>query len=428
MMQCLVNPLCLFLLVWGVATASYAAGVWAGTFPFPGIVTVAAVLLSIVTFCLGYLTWSLFRRLEPEPADSLPALSQSLTVETLFRPLRFTLLMGVLALGLEMYRTIMIASYFETPWLDLVTHPELFRIQLVTYIGENIFRTSYVTMLLSLTSSVFSIGFVLLGVVLYLDPTGRKYVYLAAFLLISLIVGLIHLSRQEMTANAAYLALAYCFMLSLDRSKADISGRESSHGPHRTWHIGLLIPVAAVMLLFGLIDVLLHKSSTYDQPNVFQGFLFQVYWYVAAPLAAFNEFVTTFGGDHQWGLNTFLPLYKWLCRLQLVPEADISVYGQMMYIPYPANVYTYLRSFYEDFGLLGVAVAPYLLGWATAVVRLQARRHFQFLNLYVVLLAFILFSFYNYFAFSNQIYLQVFFGFVFFRYELWEQRRFLQQG
>ena len=35
----------------------------------------------------------------------------------------------------------------------------------------------------------------------------------------------------------------------------------------------------------------------------------------------------------------------------------------------------------------------------------------------LVLLVLITFSFYNYYLFSNQIYLQIMFGFIFFRYE-----------
>jgi oligosaccharide repeat unit polymerase len=96
----------------------------------------------------------------------------------------------------------------------------------------------------------------------------------------------------------------------------------------------------------------------------------------------------------------------------------MSVYGERVYLPYVANVYTYLRNLYADFGLLGVALAPYALGWLTAAVQHQARRYVHYLNLYIVLLMFILFSFYNFFLSSNQIYLQILFGFVFFRYDM----------
>lgn len=184
-----------------------------------------------------------------------------------------------------------------------------------------------------------------------------------------------------------------------------------------TSHFKLLIPLLAVIVLFLAIDLLLRKSAAYGQVNRLQGFAFHLYWYIASPLAAFNDFLTTFNGAYEWGQNTFFPIYKWLCRFGLAPQAEMSVYGEKVYLPYVANVYTYLRNFYADFGLLGVALAPYALGWLTAAVQSQARRYVHYLNLYIVLLMFILFSFYNFFPSSNQIYLQILFGFLFFRYE-----------
>lgn len=421
-MEALINPLALFLLVWGGAAALYLGGVLQGIFPFPSTVTIALVLLNVVTFTLGYLTWTLFRGLAPEMTDATIAPPRPLTSEVLTRALRFTLAAGVAALALEMCRVVMITYYFETTWLDLVTQPELFRIRMVRFIQDTLFQTSGVVMLLSVTSSLFSIGFVLLGVLLYLDRTGRKYLYLLVFFAVALIIAMIHLSRYEMTANILYLVLAYFFMVWLDRS-GTARGASSAPSGLRTASLRLLVPLGVLALLFGLIDLLLHKSSEYDSSGRLQGWLFHFYWYIAAPTASFNEFVSTFHGNHQWGQCTFFPLYKWLCRLHLAREAEVAYYGEKVFIPYLSNTYTYLRNFYEDFGVLGVAIIPYLLGWAAAAVQIRARRHFQFLNLYLVLLLLILFSFYNYYISSNQIYLQVLFGFLLFRYEMPQAQR-----
>ncbi len=425
MMESIVNPLRLFLLVWGVATTLYLGGVHAGMFPQPDVRTLAAVLLNAVTFCLGYLTWTLFQGLGPLPHGPAASSGRRLTPKVMTRALKFTLAVGVVALLLEMYRLAVVAEHFDTTWVDLATQPELFRIRLVTFIRENIFRASGTVMLLSITNSLFSIGFVLLGVFFYRDRTRSKYLYLVAFLVISLTIGLIHLSRYETTSNILCLVLAYCFTCSTDRSGCEVSGRTSPSGvlqiSHLKLHISdylrLLAPLAAVVVLFAVIDALLDKSSLYDQPSLLRGFLFQVYWYVASPLAAFNEFMATFTGDHLWGQSTFFPLHKWLYRLHLARETQVAVYSEMVFIPYAANVYTYLRNFYEDFGILGVAIIPYLLGWATAAIRVQARRHLHWLNLYLVLLLFILFSFFNHFLISSQSYLQILFGFALFRYQ-----------
>jgi oligosaccharide repeat unit polymerase len=427
-----VNPLSLFLGIWGAATFLYLGGVVAGAFPWPRPLTMAALLLNIGTFCLGYLTWSLFRDLPPRLTRRAAGRDVGdvragpdcppLTRDRLARALRIVLLVGLAALALELYRLAALAAHFNTSWSYLITHPSVLRLRLVMFTSATVFQASPTVMLLSLTNSIFSIGFILLGLFLYLDRTWWKYFYLCAFLFISLVVGLVHLSRYEVTANILYLVLAYCFLHAQERHVGWASAHADGSADERKRHglkpiLQLLTPILAVVVLFIAIDLLLRKSAAYGQANRLQGFAFHLYWYIASPLAAFNDFLTTFNDVHEWGQNTFFPIYKWLCRFGLAQQAEVSVYGERVYLPYVANVYTYLRNFYADFGLLGVALAPYALGWLTAAVQVQARRYLHYLNLYIVLLMFILFSFYNFFPSSNQIYLQILFGFLFFRYE-----------
>jgi hypothetical protein len=82
------------------------------------------------------------------------------------------------------------------------------------------------------------------------------------------------------------------------------------------------------------------------------------------------------------------------------------------------NVYSYLRNIYEDFGILGIAVVPYLLGWISSALRVRASLLLPYLNIYLILLVMIVFSFYNYLLVTNQFYLQALFGLVFFRFRL----------
>ncbi len=63
MIRRLTNPLGLFLLIWGAAVILYLGGMHQGMFPSPLPMTVAMILLNVVTFTLGYLTWTLFRGL-----------------------------------------------------------------------------------------------------------------------------------------------------------------------------------------------------------------------------------------------------------------------------------------------------------------------------------------------------------------------------
>jgi oligosaccharide repeat unit polymerase len=180
----------------------------------------------------------------------------------------------------------------------------------------------------------------------------------------------------------------------------------------------LLLPGVAVVGIFAAVELLLHKSAEYGIADNLAGLFFSFYWYLASPVAALDTFLGNFHGDYGLGKNTFFPFVKWLGRLGLVEPPTISIYGEFIYIPYPANVYTYLRHFYEDFGLLGVTLIPYGLGGLMAAIKDQACRHLSFLILYVFFLVIIIFSFYSYPLLSSQFYLQIAFAFLFFRIDL----------
>jgi oligosaccharide repeat unit polymerase len=419
----IVNPLALFWAVWATAVGLYLAGVSTGTFSSPEPVLWAAVLLSVGGFSLGYLTWSVFQWFVP-PARPGPAGVRVLSPERILRLLRLTGLVGLLALALAVYRTAVIASSLGMSLRQLLDDPGLLRIGFAMFVTAGVFETNWLVMLNSIANALFSLGFVLLGVLLHMDAGWRKYFYVCGFLLITLTIGLTSVSRQEATVNILYMVFAYCIVDSQWRtgeSSADprlspSSIRRRGATAHRV--LTTLLPLAAVAVLFFLIDMLLHKSEEYDRPSHLQGFVYHLFWYLASPLAALNEWLTTFDGRYHLGQYTFFPFYKWLYRLGLAPQADISIFGEFVLVPYLANVYTWLRSFYEDFGLFGVTAAPYVLGLTVSALKGRAGRHFPYLNLYLVLLVFILFSFYNFFLFSNQVYLQILFGFLFFRYAL----------
>jgi oligosaccharide repeat unit polymerase len=68
--------------------------------------------------------------------------------------------------------------------------------------------------------------------------------------------------------------------------------------------------------------------------------------------------------DHlSWGTQTFYPLARLLYAMDIIerrPEAsDFTFY----FVPIPFNTYTWLYSFYSDFGICGVLLLPALVGW-----------------------------------------------------------------
>jgi oligosaccharide repeat unit polymerase len=277
----------------------------------------------------------------------------------------------------------------------------------VQFIETGALQVSPLTMLISLTNAFFAIGFVLLGVFLCLDTTVRRYVYLLGFLLVAFATCLINLSRYDMTVSVLYVVLAYCV------TSASVRGAARSRVIR-----DLLPPMAAVAVIFVVVELLLRKSATYGPAGNWRSVLFSFYWYLASPTAAFDEFLAGFPGVYSLGEKTFAPFVKWLYHFHLAAQPTVTIYGEFVWVPYPANTYTYLRNFYEDFGILGVALVPYAFGALLAAIKDRADRYFHFLNLYVFLLVPIIFSFYCYPLLSSQLYLQLLFGFLFFRYGL----------
>ncbi len=407
MAQCLVNPLFLYLAVWFVATSLYIAGMELGLFPrdIPQVLWI--VLLNVGTFTLGYMTWNVFGSLIPKRDPLSVPIGRTLTEERFKRSLRITLLCGIITFVLCGARLFMVSQNSGIGLLQLVSDPDMLRLHLVAYVGGGMHETRVSTMAISITSSMTSLGFVLVGLLLYVGRRKRRYFYLFAFLFLSLAGAVLNLSRKGFVVDLLFLMLSYLSIHCLYRQK------KTSEVLH-----DLSVPLAAVAVLFILIEILLNKSQLLGPRNRILGFAFSIYWYISAPLAAFGEFLAHRHEDYLMGQSLFLPLWKWLSRLDLVPPSSIALYGDKVYIPHMVNVYSYLRNIYEDFGMFGVAIVPYVLGWLGSALRSKASLFLPYLNIYLILLVLIIFSFYNYLLLSNQFYLQAFFGLVFFRYRL----------
>jgi oligosaccharide repeat unit polymerase len=404
----LINPLFLYLTVWVSVVALYAGGLRTGLFPSAAPRIVWAVLLNVTAFSLGYLTWNTLGRRKAEGETLAMRIDHPLTAGQLKSPLNVTLCFGLLAVVLCATRVVILADTYKIELQRIVSSPYLWRLILTSVITPDMIGIRLCTIGITLASSIFSIGFVLLGVLLYVGRSRWRYVYLLLFLVTSLGVGMLSLARKEVTINILFTVLSYLFMHQLYHTRRT---REVA------WHLGA--PIAALVALFLVIEVLLEKGATYERQSRLMGFLFSIYWYLASPLAAFGEFLKSHSHDWRLGQSLFFPIYKWLVRFGLLAPTDTTsiVYMEMIFIPYPANVYTFLRNIYEDFGFVGFAIIPYALGALSATVRYQARRFLACLNLYMVILIVIIFSFYHHLLVSNQFYMQIFFGFIIFRHE-----------
>jgi hypothetical protein len=407
MIQCATNPLFLFLTVWGIATAFYLGGVQAHLFPDGAAEITWAVLLNVGTFSLGYLTWNLLACTETAHPEMLSSRGVPLTARRLKTALCITLAFGLLLIGLCLARLAILSRMSQIDLRCLVEHPILCRRLITIPIAPDMCAIRLCTIAITLTSSIFSVGFVLLGILLYVGRSWRRYGFALLFLLVSLSVGLLSLGRQEVAINILFVILSYLFMHRLCRLR-------------RPWEAlqPLVVPAAILAALFVLIEVLLRKGQTYERDSRATGFLFSLYWYIAAPLGAFAEYLKNSDHALTMGQSLFFPVYKWLARLHLVAPVTKTVLTEWVHIPYPANVYSYLRDIHEDFGFVGLAIVPYVLGSLSAVLQRRAEGFFPYLNLYLVLLVLLIFSCYKYLLVSNQLCMQVVFTLLLFRFRL----------
>jgi oligosaccharide repeat unit polymerase len=403
------QPRFLFMAVWGIATAFYLGGVQAHLFPSGIPATLEAVLLNVAAFSLGYLTWSRRVGAETPRPGMLPSRGVPLTAQRLKTALHITLLCGLVLIGLCLARIVILSRMYQSDLRSLIGHPLAYKRLIMMPITPDMHALRLCTIAITMTSSFFSVGFVLLGILLYLGRSWRRYGLVLLFLLVSLCVGLLSLGRQEVAINILYVILSYLFLHRL-------------YCLRRPWELvrPLLVPAAILAVLFVFIEVLLNKSRMYHRDSRLTGFLFSLYWYIAAPLAAFAEYLKN--PEHTWtmGQSLFFPIYKWLARLHWVAPVTKTVLTEWVRIPYRTNVYTYLRDIHEDFGFVGLTLVPCVLGALSAVLRRRAESFFPYLNLYLVLLVVLIFSCYSYLLVSNQFYTQVIFALLLFRFRLTE--------
>jgi len=85
-----------------------------------------------------------------------------------------------------------------------------------------------------------------------------------------------------------------------------------------------------------------------------------VYLYLSSDIGVLSKYLSSEGEKTNIGQNTFLTVYTFLAKLDLVEKPPI--YQKYYKIFAWTNTGTYLRELHADFGIAGVLLGPYLLG------------------------------------------------------------------
>lgn len=76
---------------------------------------------------------------------------------------------------------------------------------------------------------------------------------------------------------------------------------------------------------------------------------------------------------HLWGVRTLFPIARVFYGVGLLDDRPENASLEFYYVPVPFNTATYLFGFYEDFGIAGVIVCPFLLGFLSTRLYLEMK-------------------------------------------------------
>lgn len=161
--------------------------------------------------------------------------------------------------------------------------------------------------------------------------------------------------------------------------------------------VAVLVVGFAIYYLFYYI-VLARYSLDLDLQEYFNKTL---YFYFSGGVSAFDNFIHT-DFNHTYGTSSFRSVIKWLARLGVWPEEDVtSIYDPFTKVSptISINTYTYIRSLYMDFGISGVIWVSFLWGSGVKYMLKKVLQDFSAMKLFVftILLFGSLMTFYSFY-------------------------------
>ncbi len=166
--------------------------------------------------------------------------------------------------------------------------------------------------------------------------------------------------------------------------------------------VKVFIAVLLILILMGSGAMLI---KTFRQPiddfqassrelSQFEGGAFispSIYLYSCSHLGVLNKYLEHQVEDPYIGENTFLPVYNFLSKFQVVPE--LSFFQKGYFIPMWTNTGTYLREIDADFGKFGLLSIPFLLGIVTTFFWFRFYEKHKIIDLLILTYLYLIISF-----------------------------------
>jgi len=175
---------------------------------------------------------------------------------------------------------------------------------------------------------------------------------------------IIYMGRAEILTFFFLFLSAYYLSLKYSRIVTYFNKDLKRNKTYVTFLFGFL----AVISIFIIVSFLLGKGSSeellYYSSIQLPALLYDIYVYPTGSVCAFNSWLSNRGLNQLLlGQVTFYPIAIILHKIGILKQlANTSYVLENAYTPIPVNTFTYLRPLYEDFGILGIIVIPYMVG------------------------------------------------------------------
>jgi oligosaccharide repeat unit polymerase len=148
---------------------------------------------------------------------------------------------------------------------------------------------------------------------------------------------------------------------------------------------GMFITVLFIVFTVFLLSVRLDIESSSDSKDLVEIIFKSVHSYFVGNIVNFDKFLQN-PHNYSYGTSLFRTLFKWFARAGLYDEnLVIKSNYEFRWIGFTyINTYTYLRTFFEDFGYLGTVVISFMWGLITYGVVHSYLKKFTLFRLYFV--------------------------------------------
>lgn len=252
---------------------------------------------------------------------------------------------------------------------------------------------------------VFSLGgSILIGLLLSKYNIFKKKYLLIFFgpLIVAFILG-----------QRAFLIISiFCFIAPLLTSNYKITMGVKNKG-----NKFIIQAISLLVVLFISIGSIRGNFDSDTSTNFFINIVNKIYTYLTGSFVAFSKVLDNWGGELAYGVNTFTPVAKFTNLFGMTNfDSDLikSIENgrEPVFIPYLFNVYSYLWDVISDFGIIGLFIFVWLLGFISSYLwnRCRFRRHITTSDILLTLiLVYLLYSFIA----SITNYSTVWYGFVY---------------